>query len=211
MAEISNAVVDLSHHNSNPNFQQAKAAGIIGVIHKATQGQSGSDQTYAHRRAPAEAAGLLWGAYHFGTGSDGVKQAQNFLQVVGNPKGMLLVLDFEGNPTGPSMTLEEARAFVTHIKEHTGKWPGFYSGHDIKQQLGTHKDPVLANCWFWLAQYGPTPVVPPNWSTWTMWQYTDGSIGPPPHEVNGIGHCDREKFHGSDSDLKAFWAKAAAS
>jgi len=23
-------------------------------------------------------------------------------------------------------------------------------------------------CWFWLAQYDPTPVVPKNWKTWTI-------------------------------------------
>jgi lysozyme len=54
------------------------------------------------------------------------------------------------------MTLEEARAFVTHIKFELGRWPGFYSGHDIKEALGTSVDPILKNCWFWLAQYGPT-------------------------------------------------------
>ena len=44
----------------------------------------------------------------------------------------------------------------------------------------------MAQCWFWLAQYGPTPVVPRNWKTWTMWQYTDGAVGPKPHTVKGI-------------------------
>ena len=29
--------------------------------------------------------------------------------------------DFEANPQGPSMTLEEARAFVTHIHDMTGR------------------------------------------------------------------------------------------
>jgi len=38
MAEPLNVVVDISHHNGNPDFAQAAAAGIVGVIHKATQG-----------------------------------------------------------------------------------------------------------------------------------------------------------------------------
>jgi lysozyme len=34
-----NAVIDLSHHNQNLDFPQIKnAGGIVGVIHKATQG-----------------------------------------------------------------------------------------------------------------------------------------------------------------------------
>ena len=200
-----NAVVDISHHNGNVNFAKAKEAGIIGVIQKATQGQGNVDQTYKTNKTKALNAGLLWGAYHFATGSDGVKQADNFLNVAGGDPKTLLVLDFEPNLTGPSMSLEEARAFVTHVKDVTGRFPGFYSGHYIKQLLGTHSDPVLANCWFWLAQYGNTAVVPPNWPTWTMWQYTDGSIGPEPHTVNGIGRCDRDKFNGTEAQLRTLW------
>ena len=77
-----NAVIDLSHHNGNPDFKKIAADGIVGVIHKATQGTKNVDPTYAARRKPALDAGLLWGAYHFGTGSDGLMQAEHFLDVV---------------------------------------------------------------------------------------------------------------------------------
>jgi lysozyme len=204
--EIVNAVVDLSHHNGTVNLGQAQKSGIVGVIQKATQGQTGIDPTYKTNRSKASAASLLWGAYHFGTGSDGVRQAAHFLDVVGDPAKTLLVLDLEANLTGPSMTLEEARAFVTHVKEATGRFPGLYSGHYIKDLLGTTKDPILGQCWFWLAQYGPTAVVPPNWTTWTFWQYTDGAAGLYPHTVPGIGRCDRDKFQGSIESLTAFWS-----
>jgi len=205
MPDPLNVVVDTSHHNGNVNFPKAKDAGILGVIQKATQGQSGVDPTFKTNRKKATDAGLLFGAYHFATGSDGLKQADHFLDVVGSFEQTLLVLDFEPNPTGPSMSLEEARAFVTHVKEVTGRFPGFYSGHFIKQLLGSNKDPILSQCWFWLAQYGPTPVVPPNWPTWTMWQYTDGAIGPQPHSVPGIGRCDRDKFNGTAQQLRDLW------
>jgi lysozyme len=93
--------------------------------------------------------------------------------------------------------------------EATGRWPGLYSGHYIKELLGTRADPVLANCWLWLAQYGPTAVVPPNWASWTMWQYTDGGLGPEPHVVEGIGRCDRDKFNGSTGALRRLWTAKA--
>src|SRR5262245_47449366 len=206
MADPLNVVVDVSHHNGSVNFARAKNDGIVGIIQKATQGQTGVDPTYKGNRTKAQTAGLLWGAYHFATGSDGIRQAEHFLDVVGdNAAGTLLVLDFEPNPTGPSMSLEEARAFVTHVKDATGRFPGLYSGHYIKQLLGTAQDPILAQCWFWLAQYGPTPVVPPNWPTWTMWQYTDGAIGSEPHTVAGIGRCDRDRFNGGDTQLRKLW------
>lgn len=199
-----NAILDISHHNGRVNFDRLKELDIIGVIQKATQGQSGSDPTYASNKAKALDAGLLWGAYHFATGSDGLKQAENFLSTVKSFDNTVLVLDFEPNPSGPSMSLEEARAFVTRVKEVTGRFPGFYSGHYIKQLLGTNKDPVLAECWFWLAQYGPTAVVPPNWSKWTMWQYTDGAVGPVPHDIGGV-HFDRDTYNGSLAELRTFW------
>jgi lysozyme len=206
-----NAVVDLSHHNSTVDLQTAKTqGGILGVIHKATQGLTFRDPTYQAHHQKAKAAGLLWGAYHFGTGSDGVSQAEYFHNFVQPGPNDLLVLDFEHNPQGPTMTLEEARAFVTHIHEATGRWPGIYGGSLLKELLGTHKDPVLANCWLWLSQYGPTAVVPATWHAWTMWQYTDGALGPQPHEVPGIGRCDREKFAGSAAELLTFWVAAPA-
>jgi lysozyme len=200
-----NAVIDLSHHNGTVDFEKIRDAGILGVIHKATQGTANVDPLYKSRRQKALDAGLLWGAYHFGTGSDGVMQADHFLDVAAPDATTLLVLDFEANPQGPSMSLEEARAFVTHVQAVTGTFPGFYSGHYVKDLLGSGTDPVLANCWFWLSQYGPTPVVPANWSRLTLWQYTDGAAGPEPHEVDGVGHCDRDTFQGAEAELRALW------
>lgn len=201
-----NAIIDVSHYNGEVDFAKVKAAGIVGVIHKATQGQSGIDYTYNANKAKAKAQGLLWGAYHFATGADGVAQAEHFLTITGDDPDTLLVLDFEANPTGPSMAHSEAQAFVTHINAMTGRFPGLYSGHYIKELLGSSLDPVLAQCWLWLAQYGPTPVVPRNWPTWTMWQYTDGNFGPEPHEITGVpGSFDRDTFNGSLQDLHKLW------
>ena len=104
-----NAVVDLSHHNRSVDFAKAKAAGILGIIHKATEGLTWSDNCFASRRKEAQSAGLLWGAYHFGTGDDVTKQANHFLQVAGTGPDTLLVLDFEKNPNSSSMSLSQAR------------------------------------------------------------------------------------------------------
>ena len=208
MPEPINVVVDLSHYNGEVDLAAAKAAGLVGVIHKATQGLDGVDPTYAARREQARAAGLLWGAYHFATGGDGVAQAEHFLAVAGGEAGTLLALDLEANPAGQSMPLEEARAFVTHVAQATCRYPGLYSGSYIKELLGAGSDPVLAQCCFWLAQYGPTAIVPPNWPTWTLWQYTDGAFGDPPHDLPGVGRCDRDKFNGDEAQLRKLWGVA---
>ena len=202
---VENVVVDLSHHNGHPDLAAAKGDGIAGVIHKATQGFRFVDPMYTVNRQKAQQAGLLWGAYHFGVGGDAFDQADHFLETVNPGAEDLLVLDFESNPGGSSMTLDEARDFVMHVHSRVGRWPGLYSGNYIKEQLGGRRDEILSNTWFWLAQYGPTARVPANWSTWTMWQYTDGALGPEPHTVAGIGRCDRDKFNGDQDDLQRFW------
>jgi len=38
-----------------------------------------------------------------------------------------------------------------------------------------------------------------------MWQYTDGALGPKPHTVR----CDRDKFNGSEAQLRKLWGVQA--
>jgi lysozyme len=204
-----NVVIDLSHFNHVTSFTEIKGDGIVGIIHKATQGLNEADPTYMSHKSAAQAAGLWWGAYHFATGDDAIAQAEHFLSFVNPGPTDLLVLDFEQNPSGPGMTVAGAEQFVTHVQAQTGRWPGFYSGSYIRQLLGENKSETLGNCWFWLSEYGPTPRVPPTWQTWTMWQYTDGSVGPPPHSVAGVGNCDRDQFNGDMDGLAKLWGYAS--
>jgi lysozyme len=206
---MTNAVIDISHHNVVSSFAKVANAGVRGVIHKATQGTRFVDPTLQTHRRQIEEAGLLFGAYHFGTAGSGSDQADHLLSVTG--PNTLLVLDLEGNPQGFDMALEEAEEFVHHIAEKTGHFPGLYSGHTIKEMLSAAgiRDPnqsILSRCWLWIAQYSHAPLIPAIWSKWTLWQYSDGAAGPPPHEVEGIGRCDRDRFNGTEEDLRAFWA-----
>ena len=213
MANPINVVIDLSHHQEVVDFDRIKADGIVGVIHKATEGFAFVDKTYQSRKAQALDAGLLWGAYHFGVGGDGSDQADFFLNTVKANAQTLLVLDYEPNLTGPTMTLNQAREFVDHTNENIGRYPGLYSGHLIKEQLGgvATADRILANCFLWIAQYnGPKPLnIPPTFKTWTFWQYTDGVHGAEPHRVDGVGLCDRNQFNGGMAQLRKLWAAKA--
>ena len=102
-----NAVIDLSHHNNVTSYQDIRDAGIVGIIHKATQGVTGVDGTYGTRKPQALAAGLLWGAYHFASKGNAQKQADHFLDVVQPGPTDLLVLDFEPNAHDGTMTVAE--------------------------------------------------------------------------------------------------------
>lgn len=196
---------DISHFQPNVDFHAAYAGGLRAVFHKATEGIYYVDPRYASARAQAAAAGLLWGAYHFGTGDDALAQAEHFLSIAKPDGKTLLVLDLERNPQGPSMSIDQARTFVSHLQQVTGKWPGLYSGSYIRDNLGNAKDPVLSNCWFWLAEYGPVAHAPPTWGQWAFWQHTNGHVGPGPQSAPGCGPCDRDRFAGDAEALAAFW------
>jgi lysozyme len=200
-------VIDISHHNGKVfDFGLAKASGVLGVIHKASQGSEWKDDRYAINRIAALDAGLRWGSYHFGTDAGSVDEAEFYLTTVGPQAGELLCLDFEMNPAGPSMTRTQAKGFVGTVYNKTGVWPVLYGGSYLKSILGAAtSDSILSKCPLWLAQYGPKAIVPSNWVQWSLWQYTDGVVGPDAQETPGIGYCDRSRFFGEAADFDAFW------
>jgi lysozyme len=206
-----NVIVDLSHYNDPVDFTAAAQDGLVGVVHKATQGITDCDPLYAARRPLAESSDLLWGAYHFGIASDGAAQAQHFLATVQHTDQVLLMLDFEAPAAGVGMSRAEAEAFVEAVYAATGRYPGLYSTAGYLAATTAQDSPVLANCWLWLADYeaGAPPAYPPTWRTWTMWQYTDGRQGNEPRTITGIGPCDRDIFNGELPGLHALWGVPA--
>jgi lysozyme len=202
-----NVVIDISHHQQHVNFAQVKAAGVVGVIHKATGGTNYQDPRYAAHRQGALDAGLLWGAYHWGTGdASGADQAQYFLDYVQPDGQTLLALDYEPNVSGahrlgPDMNPQQATDFVNAVQASHGRFPVLYTGMAMSGHF-----PNLPDCPLWWARYAPEPKgIPPTWPTWTLWQYTDGANGNQPHTVDGIGPCDRDQFNGDLDGLKSLW------
>lgn len=211
-----NTVIDLSHHNVVNSFDEIAAAGITGIIHKASEGFRFTDKKYWTRKQYwKDQLKLLWGAYHFCSPGSGVDQAKHFIDTVNPDDQTLLVLDYESGPTGRIMSIAEAEKFVQYVKDVTGRYPGLYSGSDLRHQLGNRMDSILRECWLWVARYGGKPIVPKAWKTWTMWQYTDGTVSSKdaagnwlPKTVQGMarpGGVDRNCFNGKFSQLLKIW------
>jgi lysozyme len=200
-------VVDLSHFNAPPNFPAAKAGGVLGVIHKATQGTGFVDNKYAARRGPATGAELLWGAYHFGTGDDVDDQVDHYLETAKPDASTLVALDFEQNTVqgGTSMSLDQAKAFLQAIETKLGRKAVLYGGAYLKQKLAGQADAYLASHRLWWAQYSAAPSLAPGWPTYWLWQYTDGHHGTI-NQVPGIGLCDVDTYQGTDAQLAQEWA-----
>lgn len=221
------AVIDISRSVTVSDFRRVRQSNIIAVIHKATEGGDYADSACAARRPQAEAAGLLWGTYHFGTGqSSGAQQAAFFLAASRPGPRTLLALDLEANENNPSnsMSVDQAEAFVQAVAEATGRLPVVYvhptwangdplpvSGLSLGGRITP--DSILARCGLWVADYHDSPEIPIAWGTrgWKLWQYAgDESASRPAYGstniVQGISHCDRNLFNDDIDALSQFWS-----
>jgi lysozyme len=216
-------VADMAHFNP-VNFTQIKAAGIVGVIHKATQGVGMTDDQYARRRAAAGAVGIKWGAYSFATGDDARAHAHHFLQAAAPDAETLCCLDYEDNPKSP-MSAMQAWMFMQEVEQATGRLCWIYGGNRVAEYIAPLcvKSSAAADYFkarpLWLCQYktglGAIELaalkkhirVPAPWDDWTLLQYTGDGVGPLPHTVTGLENgADLNAFDGSDEELAAIWA-----
>jgi lysozyme len=201
-------VIDLSHYDPANDYAKVKAAGIVGVIYKATQGTGYQDPTYDQQRRAALKAGLKWGAYHFGDGSDVKLQVANFLGFAQIDPETIFCLDYEPNASS-QMSLAQAKDFITQVENGLGRITEcvLYSGNQIKEQLGNKKDAWWGARRLWLAQYGSTPTWPPAWTKYWLWQYSGDGQGPHPHTVDGCDpNIDCSSYSGTPDQLAAEWA-----
>jgi len=199
-------VLDISHHNDVSDWNAVYAAGVRGVIHKATESTDYTDPTYLARCAPAMRAGLLWGAYHFASGGNVQAQVDRFLGVVGADDDTLYALDWEDNPSGPTMTAAEAKQFIQLLEARIGEGRCvIYSGNVAKEKI-SGDDPFFGSRRLWLAQYGTSPSTQESWDTYWLWQYSDGQVGPGPHGCPGVtGDVDTNSWAGTDDELAQQW------
>jgi lysozyme len=227
------AVIDISHLSLVTDFTlMGRHSNILGIIHKASEGGDWVDPVYTERRGQAEAAGMLWGAYHFGSRQySGADQAQAFLAVAQPGPGTLMALDFEPNDRHPAntMTIGQADEFVRTIYQATGRLPlvythptwangGVYGHKGLSLGESVSPDSILARCELWLVDYREEPEVPWAWARrgWRLWQYAgnytddDAAYGSASRALVGVDRCDRNLFAGDASALYRFWGGRAA-
>jgi len=206
MVTIKPVVIDISHYDrADPDgFQKARAFGIVGVIHKASEGAGIGDGAYDEHRQAAVAAGLLWGAYHFIRPVSVEAQVELFLRRAKPDDQTLLALDYEVG----SVTLSQARDFIERVEAKIGRDCVLYSGNTIKENLGSKADSWWGARRLWLAQYSSRPRVQRSWNKYWLWQYTGDGSGPAPHAVPGIhiqGGLDISHFDGTADELRDQW------
>lgn len=193
-------VIDIYHGNVVHDFAALKAAGIVGVIHKASQGANSADPMYAARRKLATDAGLLWGAYCFNTGEQTTDQIAQFFSHAEPDANTLMALDFEDNPHS-QMTLGQAEVFLQIADQRLGRKLVLYSGNRIKDLLGVRINTLFGSHRLWLPQYGPKAVPQASWPAAWLWQYSETGRLP-----GTDGAIDLNAYAGTADQLKAEWA-----
>jgi len=189
--------IDISHHQDFPDFDLVRESGVIAMIHKATEGSSYVDKNRARNITEAMRAGISCCTYHWlSPGSSPTEQMEFYLETVNPVHGERMVIDYEQD----GCVLEDLREAVSVLKADPRNLKvTVYSGHLLKEQLGTVCDEYLAESTdLWLAHYTGGE---PTWSSatypeWKLWQYTDEGSVPGIHT-----DVDLDEFNGSDDEL----------
>lgn len=145
-------VIDISANNAHPiTWQKVKAAGVIGVVLKATQGTDYTNPDFAGDLAGATAAGLPVIAYHFAGFGTAAAEAAHFRSVAAS---RARVLDSETNTTVPWQN-----AFLGNL--------GLPGTEELDYGSASTLPRSGIRCPLWPADYVQDP------GEGEMWQFTD--------------------------------------
>lgn len=117
--------VDVSLFQGSIDWGKAKTSGLTFAVARCVQENGGVDTTFARNVAGQRKAGLIPGAYAFLAGGGVAKsQARTFIKAIGEPTGMLVMLDVERPSAHPTPTLNDVKTFV-------GEWRAAHPHHPL--------------------------------------------------------------------------------
>lgn len=172
---------DRSHFNEAPDLQRARAAGLLWLYNKVTEGEVMIDKTYSSTRKEAKSVGMPFGGYHFArpdsSNKDARDEARYFMKALRPQAGDLVpVLDFEVSAKLPE---QWAKEFMAEVERLLGKMgldgkPMHYGPNDFGKDYDYLR---------WVPRYNKDnrrPDVP-----WDIWQFSNGDLGVP-HSFPGL-------------------------
>lgn len=186
--------IDISHHNSLPDWPSIKIAGVSFVYLKISEGVGTPDSMAKPNAEIAKKLGFKIGYYHFchpdtrngGTVErDATAEADDALSrmtTLTDPD-LPLVLDLENEnmPLSKDSFLTWIHTFINRIVQQTGVAPMIYGG---KAYLDARLPPGhdLGKYKLWIPRYEMNDAnklkCPVGWNDWSMWQYAEhGKIG----------------------------------
>jgi GH25 family lysozyme M1 (1,4-beta-N-acetylmuramidase) len=203
--------VDVSiYQGGSIDWNAVHASGREFAITRINDGVGSIDPTFHRNWDGIRAAGMIRGAYQFyRPNHDANAQADIVCSALGRlgDGDLPAMLDLEASGgASRGAIVASITTWLHRVEGCTGKRPIIYTA-------GWFWDPSVGSNDFGdyglvVAAYGPTcPSLPTGWSTWRMFQYSDGEerYTPGVGSVPGIGQSvDRDRFNGSLADLRAF-------
>ena len=187
--------IDLSHYQSNINWEKLGEQKPHFMFIKASEGMDLKDSKYLENYSEARKRKILVGSYHFFSyKSCGKDQANNFLSIAQHKDSDLLpVLDAEFSKQMPqkAVVVQELKDFINAIYEKLGHYPIVYCNYRYyKLYLEEH---LNNNCKLWIVNYQSKPTC-----DWAFWQTTDK------FKLDGInGFVDLNMFNGPITGLNS--------
>ncbi len=227
--------VDVSLFQGTVDWARVKASGVTFAVARCVRETGTVDVTYRRNVDGARKAGLVPGAYAFLVGGMAHSQAKTFIAAVGNPKGMLIMLDVErpqmkGHPVP---TAADIAAFV-------GEWRAAHPDHpiliygsmgsilgSIARKANLHQFGPLWLAWYRTGQNHTPPAFYDSiggnhanqwrqtfggWAGPTIWQFTSHGIHVPGIQKPGgaFRAVDTNAFRGTRAQLLALAGGGAA-
>lgn len=189
--------IDISSHNGKADFHEASKSGVEFVWIKASEGETFKDRNFYMNYNNSGHAGLKRGAYHFFRfDKDGVSQALNLLDVVGDRKlemGVAIDIESSGNPEDidDKVVKDRIAAMVDYLNLR-GVSPTLYCN---KKDYYRYLEDSFPGHSLWICSLSEDQTP----SEWDFWQYTHRGT------VRGLkGHVDMNVFGGQREDWTRF-------
>lgn len=189
--------IDISSHNGDIDFEKVVKDGIRFVYIKASEGGDFRDKKFARNYQDAKKSGLKTGAYHFFRfETEGVSQAINFLNAIGNrhPElGLAIDVELTGNSDSiPTETVKQRLFAMVDYLNLLGHRVTIYTNHDGYYEYIAD---LLPGVPLWICRFQENPIN----AEWTFWQYNHHG------DVNGIkGDVDLNVFCGNEKEWETF-------
>lgn len=181
--------IDVSRHQGMMNLEATSTEGYDFIFIKASEGETVKDPNFRLNHEKATHAGLKTGAYHFFRFDvDGIKQARNLLDVIGDrPLDLGVAIDVEehGNAKGigREVIAERLSAMVEYLNMK-GLRPIIYTN---TKGYSDYVEETLPGCLLWICAFSNPPIA----GEWVFWQYNHRG------QVPGIkGNVDLNVFNG---------------
>lgn len=205
-------ILDCAHHLDNASWgrlldrwDKLRAANVVGIIHKSSQGISYRDPQFNVRRKDCVSEGIPFAAYHFmddGSKSNVVSQADNFIEAC-RGGGLRMFADYEAD----GLELMDLRKFMDRLEFKIGPSlrSGIYGGHLLHEQVSNNGfDAILARYPLWIAHYSSAADAPryprETWPRWKLWQYADSLTF-----EGELFNVDVNQYWGSVGEARSFF------